>query len=121
MQASPVCTRSCAGAWLNWSVGLHRLDGGKGVVDQLFGMRQPIRNPGAVPSRLVEGKLGTKHLWHTANEREPLALQKRFRAVMTVEAIQGRLVLEQLKLAGSASHVQVDDPFDLGGELRRQH
>ncbi len=101
-------------------VGLHRLDQAQ-LVDQFFGVRHPVGNPGAVLAGLVKRKLRPQHLGNAADEGKTFALQEGFRAVMAIETAKGRLVVEQFQLAGGTAHVQVDHPLDLGGKLRRQH
>ncbi|MEN9358964.1 MAG: hypothetical protein RL095_499 [Verrucomicrobiota bacterium] len=41
------------------------------------------------------------------------------RRLLAVESLQERLVVQEVVLRGGAEHVQVDDPFGLGGEMRR--
>ena len=85
-------------------IGAHRFDYAQ-IIDVLFQMRKPVRDPGTALARLMKRILRSQQLWPTRDKRKSLAFQKRWRAFLAVEPRQLRLVVEQLQLARSTNHV----------------
>lgn len=66
---------------------------------------------------LMKVVLRAQHLGDSLNEGEVLAFQEFARAVLAIEPVEFGLVVEQLELAGSASHVQKNDALGFGGKV----
>jgi len=90
----------------------HRSNEAK-IIDVAFKVGQPVETKCRFV-RLDEGVLCAEKLRHAADECKALAGQKGGRTVLTIELDQLGLVLEQLQLAWSARHVQIDDTTGFG-------
>ena len=107
-------------------VGRHRFDD-RQVIDDLRPVRQERRDPRprfAVPGELADcpqqlGMLLGEHV----HEREPAPLDERVRDRLAAILLKLGLVVEQLELARTAGHEQVDDALGPRGQMpgtRRQ-
>lgn len=74
-------------------VGAHRLDEAN-LVQMLFNMRQPVRDPVTTLTKLVKGILRTQKFGNSADEGEALAGQERRGTILTIEPFQVGFVLE---------------------------
>ena len=84
-------------------------------------MREAIRHPDAGLAVLGEIELRAEHFRDALDEGEALAFEVFLGAFLAVVFLEDRLVVEQLKLARRADHVEVDDALRLrreGGRLR---
>ena len=100
-------------------IGAHRLDETK-IVNMFFQVRQTVRNPLAALARLMKWILRAEKLWYTGEEGKALSGQEGSRTILTIELGKLRLVLEELQLAGCASHMKIYDTLGMRGELWRQ-
>ena len=119
MRGSPVCTRSWAGAWLNWSVFIDLMRHRSSISRSRCGSRSEIQ----VPFLPVwwKGNCGPSIFGTPVMKAKRLPLRKDSGQSWPLNRAQRRLVVEQFELAGRAAHMQIDHPLGLGGELRRQH
>ncbi len=100
-------------------VGVHGLDEAH-LVHHRRQQRQPVGHPLAAFAALPEGILRAEHLRHPLDEGELLPGQQRRRAILAIQALQLRLVVEEFQLARRPRHVQVDHPLGARRKRRRR-
>ena len=102
-------------------LGRHRAQKGK-VIDHRGGVRQKFRNVTPALAMAVEFAPRAKQLGHffgeTTHEGKPFPFHERGRDGLTVQLSQFRFVVEQIQLAGSASHEQENDALCPSREMR---
>src|SRR5262249_28868219 len=88
-------------------------------IEHLLEQRQPIGNPQPSPRFLMKGINRAEQLRHSTQKRKSLSFQELAQTILAIEFGQFRLVLEKFELARSARHVQIDNSFGFGLDLRR--
>ena len=99
-------------------VGVHRLHD-RNVIDNRGQMRQELRKLSARFAVPLKRMRSAQHLRHALDERKPLLLEERFRAILPVQLLQLRFVIEQVQLRRRTGHVQINHPLRFCWKMRR--
>ena len=96
-------------------VGMHRFDEGQ-VIRDLAQIGQPVREFSPGISVLGKGKARTENGGVRLDEGVALTLDHGGRNGFTLHFLELGFVVEELELAGSASHKEIDHPLGLDRE-----